>query len=67
MTNNFICVTRTGRVYKYPFLKTNFKMHRFCLYHVDGLVQDRSNSSANALELLQSCIMPSSMLYPFPI
>ena len=28
-------------------------------YHVDGLVQDCSNSIANALELLQSCTKPS--------
>ena len=27
--------------------------------HVDGLVQDCSNSIANALELLQSCAKPS--------
>ena len=31
---------------------------RQCL-HFDGLVQDCSNSSANALELLQSCTKPS--------
>ena len=29
-------------------------------YHVDGLVQDWSNSIANALELLQSCTRPSN-------
>ena len=28
-------------------------------YHIDGLVQDSSNSSALALELLQSCAKPS--------
>ena len=28
-------------------------------FHVDGLVQDCSNSIANALELLQSCPKPS--------
>ena len=28
-------------------------------YHIYGLVQDCSNSSANALELLQSCTKPS--------
>ena len=28
-------------------------------HHIDGLVQDCSNSSANALELLQSCAKPS--------
>ena len=27
--------------------------------HIDGLVQDRSNSIANAMELLQSCSKPS--------
>ena len=27
--------------------------------HIDGLVQDCSNSIANALELLQSCAKPS--------
>ena len=28
-------------------------------YHIDDLVQDCSNSIANALELLQSCTKPS--------
>ena len=28
-------------------------------YHVYGVVQDCSNSSANALELLQSCTKPT--------
>ena len=28
-------------------------------YHIDGFVQDCSNSIANALELLQSCTKPS--------
>ena len=27
--------------------------------HIDGLVQDCSNSSASALDLLQSCTKPS--------
>ena len=31
----------------------------FELYHLDGLVQNCSNSIANALELLQSCTKPS--------
>ena len=31
-------------------------------YHVDGLVQDCSNSSALVVELLQSCIKPSMYL-----
>ena len=30
-----------------------------CRLHIDGLVQDCSNSSALALELLQSCTKPS--------
>ena len=29
------------------------------IVYIDGLVQDYSNSIANALELLQSCIRPS--------
>ena len=29
------------------------------LFHIDGLVQDCSNSSALAMELLQSCTKPS--------
>ena len=33
----------------------NFKL----IPHIDGLVQDCSNSIANALELLQSCTKPS--------
>ena len=31
----------------------------FCCGHIDGLVQDCSNSIANALELQQSCTKPS--------
>ena len=31
--------------------------------HFDGLVQDSSNSIANALELLQSCTKPSIYIY----
>ena len=33
--------------------------------HVDGLVQDCSNSIANALELLQFCTEPSMLCYIF--
>ena len=32
--------------------------------YVDGLVQDCSNSIANALELLQSCAKPSMLSKP---
>ena len=31
--------------------------------YLDGLVQNRSNSIANALELLQSCTKPSISLF----
>ena len=34
--------------------------------HIDGLVQDCSNSIANALELLQSCTKPSIHASRFP-
>ena len=30
----------------------------YCVLDIDGLVQDCSNSIANALELLQSCAKP---------
>ena len=32
-------------------------------HHIDGLAQDCSNSSAIALELLQSCAKPSTCTY----
>ena len=32
---------------------------KYALQHIDDLVQDCSNSIANALELLQSCTKPS--------
>ena len=32
-------------------------------FQIDGLVQDCSNSSANALELLQSCTKPSKLCH----
>ena len=35
-------------------------------YDIDVLVQDCSNSIANALELLQSCTKPSICFYPRP-
>ena len=37
--------------------------HNMAYHYVDGLVQDCSNSSANALELLQSCTKPSMWYY----
>ena len=33
------------------------------IWHIDGLVQDCSNSIANALELLQSCASPRCLVY----
>ena len=33
-------------------------------HEIDGLVQDCSNSSALAMELLQSCTKPSELRYP---
>ena len=33
--------------------------------YIDGLAQDCSNSIANALELLQSCVKPSIFTHPF--
>ena len=38
----------------------------FFYFHFDGLVQDCSYSSANALESLQSCTKPSIYLFPAP-
>ena len=35
------------------------KCQKLEIYDIDGLVQDCSNSIANALELLQSCTKPS--------
>ena len=37
------------------------KEHLLLQGHVDGLVQNCSNSIANALELLQSCAKPSML------
>ena len=34
--------------------------------NIDGLVQDCSNSIANALELLQSCTKPSNYIFMLP-
>ena len=48
-------------IYKY---KLNRKL--YLLFEVDGLVQNRSISIANALEILQSCTNPSKKVwYPF--
>ena len=49
-------LTEHGRCYEC----SRYPMGYF--YHVDGLVQDCSNSSALAVELLQSCTKPSMYL-----
>ena len=36
------------------------------IYHIDGFVQDCSNSSVSAMELLQSCANPSTWLLSVP-
>ena len=43
----------------HSFLLSFFLTHSSCFYNIDGLVQDCSNSTANALELLQFCAKPS--------
>ena len=40
---------------------------QFAWHHIDSLVQDCSNSSANALELLQSCTTPLISSYKAPV
>ena len=40
-----------------------FQQHSKSRLNTDGLVQDCSNSIANALELLQSCIKPSILAF----
>ena len=37
----------------------------FCHYSIYSLVQDCSNSIANALEFLQPCTKPSILLYEY--
>ena len=43
----------------FPWHRDNLRPNRLNLNDIDGLVQDCSNSIANALELLQSCTKPS--------
>ena len=45
---------------------TSDVLHNFQVY-VEGLVQDCSNSIANALELLQSCTEPSMYFFQFSV
>ena len=41
-------------------VETTYKTVYDTILHTDGLVQDCSNSIANAMELLQSCTKPST-------
>ena len=56
------CVTRSSAAMVLTMKNKSIKIHDlvqdYSNKHVDGLVQDWSNSIANALELLQSCIKP---------
>ena len=51
-----LCIARTVELNAYN--KNYTKQDLNNLYYLNGLVQDCSNSTANALELLQSCIKP---------
>ena len=44
-------------------IDTHAGVYIFLYEYIDGLVQDCSNSIANALELLQSCTKPTISLY----
>ena len=46
---------------------TFFKSNAIKAIQTDGLVQDCSNSIANALGLLQSCTKPSKQLFSLPV
>ena len=48
-----------GRVSSPVWGWMNFVQNSLGTVHIDGLVQDRSNSIANALELQQSSTKPS--------
>ena len=54
------------RVACWGYVLCTFDNICFCWCHIDGSVQDCSNSTANALELLQSCTKPSTHVYPWP-
>ena len=46
--------------------KRKTKLPAYCMYYIDGLVQDCSYSSALAMELLQSCTKPPILFFRFP-
>ena len=55
MIKNFVKQLKKRKVCKLP----ETEKLAFCFYYIDCFVQDCSNSIANALELLQSCVKSS--------
>ena len=56
----------TNKVYAWMYSYMNILRYiNFTIYCIDGLVQDCSNSIANAMELLQSCIKQLICVYTF--
>ena len=60
MTNPYLYISETTFIFIVAWtcfnIKTNFPGYDS---HIEGLVQDCSNSIANALEILQSCTKSS--------
>ena len=46
-------------VRRHLYIETTPRCHMICVYHIDGSVQDCTNSSTLAMELQQSCTKPS--------
>ena len=63
LTEQWLLLNRSNSIQCQYVLKriVIFKIRHPCFYsyHIDGLVQNCSNSSALAMELLQSCTKPS--------
>ena len=51
---NFKDLLQQNLISAFQFIAGHKLKARCCNHHIDGLVQDFSNSTANALELLQS-------------
>ena len=49
------------------YMSSNFSNHEFLWIYIYGLVQERLNSIANALELSRSCTNPSIYAFSSPI
>ena len=56
--SSYIWISHFKNWLQIPLFKS-FVTNYVYIHHIDGLVQDWSNSIANALELLQSCTKPS--------